>query len=502
MFSSPQDTLMINKTAVELGKMLRERSITSEALVKASLDQIDQADGQLRAFLTVENEKAMMRAKEVDVLFDKGDPMPPLAGIPIALKDNICVSGGKTTCASQLLKDYVSPYNATVVNKINDNFLIPVGKVNLDEFAMGSSTENSSFGETRNPWRLSAVPGGSSGGSAACVAARESVLSLGSDTGGSIRQPASFCGVVGLKPTYGRVSRFGLVAFASSLDQIGPIGRSVEDVALLLNVISGFDPQDSTSALESVPDFTASLNDGVNGLKIGVPSELFGDLISPEIKKCMSDALGLLSDQGATWSETSMSSFNSAVACYYILAPAEASANLARYDGVRYTQRSEQPNLKDMYTTTRGEGFGAEVQRRIILGTFVLSSGYYDAYYLTGQKVRTLIKQDFERAFASYDVLITPTTPTTAFEIGENSENPLDMYLSDISTIPVNMAGLPAISVPCGFVDGLPVGLQIIGKAYDESTILKVAQAYQLLTRHHEVLPSALTKVSALGGQG
>jgi aspartyl-tRNA(Asn)/glutamyl-tRNA(Gln) amidotransferase subunit A len=388
------------------------------------------------------------------------------------------------------LENYVSPYSATVIEKLDSNYLIPIGATNLDEFAMGSSTENSAFFTTKNPWNTDYVPGGSSGGSAAAVAAGFAPLALGSDTGGSIRQPASFCGVLGLKPTYGRVSRYGLVAFASSLDQIGPFARNVEDCAQLLNVICGFDNQDSTSSKMPVPDFSKALNQDIASLKIGLPAQLFNDQIDVEVKTAIMQALDLLKQDNVTVESTQLDSFNYALASYYIIAPAEASANLARFDGVRYGFRDkEAKTLREMYKKSRGQGFGEEVKRRIIIGTFVLSSGYYDAYYLKAQKVRTLIQEDFARAFAKYDVLITPTCPTPPFKIGECSNDPLKMYLADIATIPVNLAGLPAISVPCGFSkEGLPIGLQIIAKPFAEETLFKLAHRLEQLGKFNNKL--------------
>jgi len=401
----------------------------------------------------------------------------------MAIKDNIHIAGFPTTCASQILKGFVAPFDATVTTRLRDHHVVMMGKTNMDEFAMGSSTENSSFHTSLNPWDTSRVPGGSSGGSAAAVAAGQAILSLGSDTGGSIRQPAAFCGVVGLKPTYGRVSRYGLVAFASSLDQIGPFSRTVEDSALVLEAISGHDPKDATSASVAVPSFFSNLNADVKGLRIGVPSELFGSEIEPGVKQRVVEALDQLKAQGATWEEFSMPSLKAAVSIYYIIAPAEASANLARFDGVSYGHRDmDADHLRDMYRQSRGQGFGSEVKRRIIIGTYVLSSGYYDAYYTKAQKLRALIVQEFAQAFQRYDVVVTPTSPSTAFKLGDHASNPLAMYLADIATIPVNMAGLPAISVPCGLDDGMPVGLQIVGPAFGEQRILDVAYAYQKMS--------------------
>ncbi len=470
----------------ELHERLKNRTLTAKNLLDIHFSEVDQWEPKLHASLEILKTQAYEKADLVDAEFDKGAPMPLLAGIPIAIKDNICMSGIKTTCASKILENFISPYNATVIEKLNAQHMIPMLKTNMDEFAMGSSTENSAFGATRNPWDLSRAPGGSSGGSAAVVAAGEVPLSLGSDTGGSIRQPASFCGVVGIKPTYGRVSRYGLVAFASSLDQIGPFSRSVEDGAHLLQALCGHDVHDATSSQNPVPDFSKSLTPDVKGLKIGVPKELFGSAIADDVKQALVKALDLLTAQGARWEEVSMGSFEAGLSTYYILAPAEASANLSRFDGVRYGHRNTSAtSLKEMFKKSRGEGFGPEVIRRIILGTFVLSSGYYDAYYLKAQKARTLIQEDFKKAFSHYDLLLTPTAPTTAFKLGENADNPLAMYLADIATIPVNLAGLPAMSIPCGFSNGLPIGLQLIGKAFDEATMLRAGYTYQTLTDHH-----------------
>lgn len=483
----------IFNSSVELHSKLQERSLTCVDLLDAVYAQVDAQESQVKAYVSLLRETAYERARSLDLRFDAGEDLPVLAGIPIAIKDNICLKGSRTTCSSKMLEHFVSPYDATVINRLNAQGMIPVGKTNLDEFAMGSSTENSAFFTTANPWDLERVPGGSSGGSAAAVAAGEAIVALGSDTGGSIRQPAAFCGLVGMKPSYGRVSRYGLVAFASSLDQIGPFARTVEDVAHLLNALCGFDPLESTSSKQIVPDFTKSLGRDVKGLKIGIPKEMMGEFVHPDIREATVKALDLLKAQGADWEEISFDMFDYAVSTYYILAPAEASANLSRFDGVRYTHRCDDAkSLKEMYTRSRGEGFGPEVQRRIILGTYVLSSGYYDAYYLKAQKVRTLIKNGFEKLFQTYDVIVTPTTPTTAFKPGEHSENPLAMYLADIATIPANMGGLPAMSIPVGFSNGMPIGLQIMGKAFDEETVLRVGHAYQQLTDFHRQVPGGM----------
>ncbi|MDD4050175.1 MAG: Asp-tRNA(Asn)/Glu-tRNA(Gln) amidotransferase subunit GatA, partial [Candidatus ainarchaeum sp.] len=448
--------------------------------------RIDTVEGKISAFNCLTKEAALKKAKELDDTGLKGE----LSGMPIALKDNICTEGVKTTCSSKILENFVPPYNATVVELLQSEGMIPVGKTNLDEFAMGSSTENSAFKTTKNPWDTKRIPGGSSGGSAAAVAADEAPLALGSDTGGSIRQPASFCGVVGLKPTYGRVSRYGLIAFASSLDQIGPLTKDVTDAALLMNVIAKYDRRDSTSADVKTPDYKKSLIKDVKGLKIAIPKELMGEGIEENTKKAVLEALKAFEKMGATFKEVSLPSLKFALATYYIIAPAEASSNLSRYDGVHYGHRSEKQNdLMDMYLNTRKEGFGPEVKRRIIIGTYALSSGYYDAYYLKAQKVRTLIKQDFDDTFRDFDVILSPTTPSSAFKVGEKVSDPLSMYLSDIATIPINLAGIPAISIPCGFDNDLPVGLQIMGKAFDEETLFRAAFSYEQETQWNKRKP-------------
>ena len=474
---------------LELHKKLKSGALKSSDLVTETFTKIEQTDSDVHAFLSLQQETALKQAEAVDAKFAKGDDLSPLAGIPIGIKDNINIRGVKTTCSSKILENFVSPFNATVIEKVLQADMIPVGKLNLDEFAMGSSTENSAFGATKNPWDLGCVPGGSSGGSAATVAAGQVPLSLGSDTGGSIRQPAAFCGVVGLKPTYGRVSRYGLVAFASSLDQIGPFTRTVEDASLVLEAICGHDANDATSSQQSVPSFHKNLTADIKGLKIAVPEELMSDVISPDVKEATIKALDELKALGATWDMVSIPSIKASIATYYIIAPAEASSNLSRYDGVRYTKRVKADSLREMYSKTRGEGFGDEVKRRIILGTFALSSGYYDAYYLKAQRARTLIIQEFDKTFADYDVVMTPTTPTKAFKFGEHTKDPLEMYVADIATISANMAGLPAMSIPCGFSDGLPIGVQLVGKAFDEQTILNVGHAYQQATQYHLQTP-------------
>lgn len=481
----------------EIIKLLQEKKLTVTELVEAALTQIKQVDGEVQAFLTLDEEGARAKAAELDKLLASGQTEPGLLfGLPAGIKDNISTKGVRTTCASKLLENFVPVYDAAVMNKLNEAQAVMIGKMNMDEFAMGSSNENSGFFPTRNPWNTEYVPGGSSGGSAAAVAAREVYFALGSDTGGSIRQPAAFCGVVGLKPTYGLVSRFGLVAYASSLDQIGPLTKNVEDAAYVLQAIAGHDPQDSTSAKVEIPDYLGALTGDIKGLRIAVPKEYIGEGVHPEVKEKVMEALQELEKLGASWEEVSLPHSEYAVPAYYLIASSEASSNLARFDGVRYGVRAENPvNLLDLYKKTRSEGFGAEVKRRIMLGTYSLSSGYYDAYYLKAQKVRTLIKQDFEHIFANYDVIIGPTAPTTAFKLGEKMDDPLTMYVEDILTIPVNLAGVPAISVPCGLAsNGLPVGLQIIGKAFDESTILRVAHAFEQQTEHHLARPALAAK--------
>jgi aspartyl-tRNA(Asn)/glutamyl-tRNA(Gln) amidotransferase subunit A len=470
------------KPAHELHRMLVRKEISATELANAYLDRLDQVEGKVRAFITFTRELALEQARAVDEKIAQGEAIPPLAGIPMALKDNLCTRGLRTTCASRMLAEWRPPYSATVVERLERQGMVLVGKTNMDEFAMGSSTENSAFFPTRNPWDLERVPGGSSGGSAAAVAASEAVYALGSDTGGSIRQPASFCGVVGLKPTYGRVSRYGLVAFASSLDQIGPLTRDITDCALVLGAIAGHDPRDSTSAPVPVPDYLASLEpDNLKGLRIGLPREYFSQGLDPEVEGVIRRTLRQLEELGAAVEETSLPHTPYALPAYYILAPAEASSNLARYDGVQYGFRSEASDLLEMYGRTRRLGFGPEVKRRIMLGTYALSAGYYDAYYLKALKVRRLIKEDFDRAFATYHVLATPTSPTVAFRLGEKITDPLAMYLSDLYTIPVNMAGLPGLSVPCGLSSGLPVGLQLIGPPFSEPVLLRVGYAVEKL---------------------
>ena len=478
-------------TAHELHKKLKSREITSVELTESVFDRINDVDDSVKGYITLTQDIALEQAAAADKIFDRGDQASLLTGIPIALKDVICTQGVLTTCGSRILGNFVSPYDATVMHKLNAHKTVMIGKTNMDEFAMGSSTENSAFFTTRNPWNLETIPGGSSGGSAAVVAADETIISLGSDTGGSIRQPASLCGIVGMKPTYGRVSRFGLIAFASSLDQIGPLAKDVTDCAITHNVICGHDPMDSTSANFPVPDFTNSLINDVNGIKIGIPTQYFSEGIDPQVEASVRSAIELLEKLGASTEEISLPHTEYAIATYYIIAPAEASANLARYDGVRYGLRTDQiDNIIDMYKKTRSQGFGDEVKRRIMLGTYSLSSGYYDAYYLKAQKVRTLIKQDFDQAFKKVDVLITPTSPTPAFKIGERTDDPLQMYLSDIFTTPSSLAGLPGISVPCGLTEsGLPIGLQVLAAPFEEEKIFRVAYTFEQNTDHHQKKP-------------
>jgi len=471
-------------SAFELARGLAAREFSAREAVQAHLDRIGAVEERVRAFLLVTPEEALSLAEEVDRRRAAGEDLPPLAGVPIAHKDLLCTRGVRTTCASRILANFVPPYDATVVARCRQALLPVLGKTNMDEFAMGSSTENSAFQITANPWDLERVPGGSSGGSAAAVAAGEAPLALGTDTGGSIRQPASLCGIVGMKPTYGRVSRYGVVAYASSLDQVGPFARNVTDCALLLSVIAGHDPHDATSTPDPVPDYVAEMHQGVAGLKAGLPKELFGEGIDPQVKATVLAAVDQLQDLGVECEEVEMPHVDYSLPCYYIIAPAECSSNLARYDGVRYGHRTAEPvsDIYDLFAKTRAEGFGPEVRLRIMLGTYALSAGYYDAYYLKALKVRTLIKGDFDRAFQKYDVLLSPTSPTTAFKIGEKADDPLAMKLADICTIPVNLAGLPGMSIPCGFVEGLPVGLQIIGKPFGEAEMLRVAYAYEQAT--------------------
>jgi aspartyl-tRNA(Asn)/glutamyl-tRNA(Gln) amidotransferase subunit A len=482
---------MIERTATELLDLLSRREVSSQELTSAFLQAIRERDEQVRAFLHVDEESALEQARAIDRRREQGQPLGKLAGLPVAIKDILCTAGQPTTCASRVLQCFVPPYDAHVITRLKQADVVLLGRTNLDEFAMGSSTENSAFQATRNPWDPTCIPGGSSGGSAAAVAACEAPLALGSDTGGSVRQPASLCGVVGLKPSYGRVSRFGLVAFASSLDQVGPFGHVVSDVALLLEVIAGHDSRDSTSVDKSVPPYRQTVDQPVRPLTVGVAREHFQRGLDSEVEAAVREAIRVYERQGAAIKDISLPHSPYAVATYYIVATAEASSNLARYDGVHYGSRAGRfDNLIDMYSRSRGEGFGAEVKRRIMLGTYVLSSGYKDAYYVKALKVRRLIKDDFDRAFAQCDVLIGPTTPTAAFKIGERTEDPLAMYLSDIYTISGNLAGITGIVVPCGFTKGgLPIGLQIQAPAFEEEKLLRVARMYEQATDWHKRRP-------------
>ncbi|MET3549805.1 aspartyl-tRNA(Asn)/glutamyl-tRNA(Gln) amidotransferase subunit A [Paenibacillus favisporus] len=481
---------LFNHTLQELHNKLHAKELSVQELVDQSFQVIAERDERIGAFLTLNEEEARNTARRLDDKLASGQARGLLFGLPAGIKDNIVTEGLRTTCGSQFLANFNPVYDATVTRKLREADAVTLGKLNMDEFAMGGSNENSSFRPVRNPWDLDRVPGGSSGGSAAAVAAGEAYFTLGSDTGGSIRQPASYCGVVGLKPTYGLVSRFGLVAFASSLDQIGPLTKNVEDSAYVLQAIAGHDHMDSTSANVDIPDYLSALTGDVRGLRIAVPKEYMGEGVDPAVKEKILAALKVLEDLGAVWEEVSLPHTEYAVATYYLLASSEASSNLARFDGVRYGTRADHAgSLIDLYHESRSKGFGPEVKRRIMLGTYALSSGYYDAYYLKAQKARTLIKQDFDNVFENYDIIIGPTAPTTAFKLGSQVDDPLTMYLNDILTIPVSLAGVPAISVPCGLADGLPVGLQIIGKAFDESTVLRVAHAYEQNTEHHKLQP-------------
>ncbi len=474
-------------TIHEAHELLVNRQLSSVELTKAILERIGEIEPKVRALVTITDELALRQAEKADKLLVTGDTNP-LTGIPVLIKDNICTKGIRTTCSSRMLENFVPPYDATVVEKLHDCGAVIIGKANMDEFAMGSSTEHSAFYPTHNPWDLSRVPGGSSGGSAVAVATGEAIYALGSDTGGSIRQPAGFCSVTGLKLTYGRVSRYGLVAFASSLDQIGPLTQDVTDCALVLNAIAGYEPRDSTSAPYPTPDYTQCLTTDLNGLRIGIPREYFVEGMQAEVEIAIRAAINKLEELGARveW-EVSLPSTPYALAAYYVIAPSEASANLARYDGVKYGfSYQDTDSMWEALEKTRQHGFGAEVKRRIMLGTYALSAGYYDAYYLKAQKVRTLIRQEFDQAFEKFDALVTPTSPTVPFKIGEKVDNPLQMYLSDVCTLPINIAGVPAISIPAGFADGLPIGMQIIGKPFSEETILKIAHAYQQATEWHK----------------
>jgi aspartyl-tRNA(Asn)/glutamyl-tRNA(Gln) amidotransferase subunit A len=477
-------------TAHRLHDLLARKEITSRELTESVLKRVEEVEGRIHAYITLTPEMSLEQAAAADLRIQKGEA-GPLIGIPLAVKDVICTRGVRTTCGSRILENFIPPYDATVTEKLKAAGAVFIGKTNMDEFAMGSSTENSFYGPSRNPWDLNRIPGGSSGGSAAAVAADECIVSLGSDTGGSIRQPAACCGVVGMKPTYGRVSRYGLVAFASSLDQIGPFSKDVRDTALLLNAISGHEPRDSTSVDLPVPDYTRALGSGVRGMVLGVSQEAFGKGIDPQVADSVWKAIEVLRKLGAKTVDVSLPHSDYALAVYYIIAPCEASSNLARYDGVKYGFRAGgTEELLDMYQETRWQGFGAEVKRRIMLGTYALSAGYYDAYYLKASRVRTLIRKDFEEAFRRCDALILPTAPTPAFRLGEKVDDPLQMYLSDVFTIPCNLAGLPGLSLPCGFTgEGLPIGLQILGNFFEEERILRIAWAFEQNTEHHRRKP-------------
>ncbi len=483
---------LYTQTIRELHQKLRAGDVTSREITESVLARIEAVEPTIHAYIRVMKDEALAQADAIDEQLRKGEiALTYLTGIPLAVKDVICTKGVPTTCGSKILENFIPPYDATVIRKLQQYHPVLIGKTNMDEFAMGSSTENSAFGATKNPWDIERVPGGSSGGSAAAVAAGEAIAALGTDTGGSIRQPAAFCNITGLKPTYGRVSRYGLVAYASSLDQIGTLTKDVFDSAILLQAISGHDPQDSTSVDVPVPDYTTALTADINGLTIGIPREFFAGGIHPEIEQRVRQAIVTLEGLGATCREVSLPYTESGVATYYVIAPSEASSNLARYDGVKYGYRTDSyANLMEMYAKTRAEGFGPEVIRRIMLGTYALSSGYYDAYYLQAQKVRTLVRQDYERVFNDVDVLATPITPTPPFKIGEMADDPLTMYLGDVYTIPLNLAGVTGISIPCGLTsEGLPVGLQLIGGHFEEENVLRTAYAFQERTDFHKKQP-------------
>ncbi|MFP4640770.1 MAG: Asp-tRNA(Asn)/Glu-tRNA(Gln) amidotransferase subunit GatA [Dehalococcoidia bacterium] len=480
----------------EAHNLLKSREISSVELTKSALERIKQVDGDLNAFVTVTENLALSQAQKADERLQNGDATP-LTGIPAVIKDNMCTKDIRTTCSSKILENFVPPYDAMVMEKLNPHDIVMVGKANMDEFAMGSSNEHSAFSPTHNPWNLEMVPGGSSGGPAAAVASGEAVYALGSDTGGSIRLPAGFCNVVGLKPTYGRVSRYGLVAFASSLDQIGPVTGDVTDAALVLNAIAGHDPRDSTSIPQAVPDYTQSLTEDIKGLRLGVPKEYFATGTDKGVEEAMRAAISKLEELGAHVEETSLPSTRYALAVYYIIAPSEASANLARYDGVKYGfSAHDADSMWEAMEKTRQYGFGPEVKRRIMLGTYALSAGYYDAYYLKAQKVRTLIRQEFSEAFEKFDALIAPTCPTPPFKIGERIDDPVQMYLTDVCTLPISIAGVPGISVPAGFSHGLPVGMQIVGKPLAEETLLRIAYTFEQSTEWHKRKPPLEQKVS------
>lgn len=480
---------MHHKTIAELSQELSNKKISSVELTQHYVERIKKFDEKLNSFITLTEEHALSAAKEADALRAQGKA-GPLTGIPIAQKDIFCTDGIKTSCGSKMLDDFIAPYDATVISKFKAAGTVMLGKTNMDEFAMGSSNETSFYGPVKNPWNLDCVPGGSSGGSAAAVAASLVPGATGTDTGGSIRQPAALCNITGLKPTYGRVSRYGMIAFASSLDQGGPFAKTVEDVAMLLNAMAGFDERDSTSINEPVPDYTATLNDSIKGIRIGLPKEYFSGGLSNEVATAIETAIKEYEKLGAIIQEISLPNTELAVPAYYVIAPAECSSNLARYDGVRYGYRCKDPkDLVDLYTRSRSEGFGSEVKRRIMVGTYVLSAGYYDAYYLKAQKIRRLIRDDFVQAFKQVDVILSPTTPTPAFKLGEKTSDPISMYLSDIYTIAVNLAGLPGMSLPAGFVNQLPIGMQLIGNLFGEAKLLNIAHQYQKATDWHTRIP-------------
>jgi aspartyl-tRNA(Asn)/glutamyl-tRNA(Gln) amidotransferase subunit A len=479
---------MHNKTLTELAAGLHSKQFSSLELTQAFIERIKQ-HSEINAYITVSEETALNQAKIADQLLANGNT-GPLTGIPIAQKDIFCTQGIKTSCGSKMLDNFIAPYDATVIEKFNQSGAVMLGKLNMDEFAMGSSNENSFYGAVQNPWASDCVPGGSSGGSAAAVAARLAPAATGTDTGGSIRQPAALCGITGLKPTYGRVSRYGMIAYASSLDQGGPMTRTAEDAALLLQVMSGFDPKDSTSAQQAVPDYSAGLNDSLQGLKIGLPKQFFSSDLDSQMAAAIQAAIDEYRKLGAEVKEVDMPNLNLAIPAYYVIASAECSSNLSRYDGVRFGYRCQNPeDLADLYTRSRGEAFGAEVKRRILMGTYALSAGYYDAYYLKAQQVRRLISDDFKRALSEVDVLMGPVTPSTAFRIGEKTDDPIQMYLEDIYTIAINLAGLPAMSIPAGFIEGKPVGLHVIGDYFSEAKLLNIGHRYQQVTNWHLQVP-------------
>jgi len=483
---------MKEKTLAELSSMLQNKQASSVELTQYYLDRIESLDPQLNSFISVTGEAALKQAAAADAKIAAGEA-GPLTGLPMAHKDIFCTQGVRTSCGSKMLDNFIAPYNATVVEKINHAGMVMLGKTNMDEFAMGSSNETSFYGAVSNPWNVDYVPGGSSGGSAAAVAARLTPIATGTDTGGSIRQPAALCGITGLKPTYGRVSRWGMIAFASSLDQGGPMAQSAEDAALLMNEMAGFDPKDSTSIDREVPDYTANLNDSLQGVKIGIPSEYFSEGLDGGVENAVQEAITEYRKMGAEVVEVELPNTNLAVPTYYVVAPAECSSNLSRYDGVRFGHRCEDPkDLEDLYKRSRGEGFGDEVKRRIMIGAYTLSAGYYDAYYLKAQRLRRLISEDFSKAFEKVDVIMGPVTPNTAFRKGEKADDPVSMYLSDIYTIAVNLAGLPGMSIPAGFSDKMPVGLQLIGNHFEESKLLNLAHQYQLVTDWHRQAPEGV----------